>query len=56
MKARPYRAQERSGYWIAIDTRSGEPVSYPTTQANAKREAGFMNRAYSQALAEVGAA
>ena len=56
MAKRPYKAEERNGYWIAVDTRIGEPISYPTTQANAKREAGFMNRTYAQLILEQGAA
>lgn len=47
---RPYKAEERNGYWICVDKRSGQHVSYPTTQANARREAGFMNRAYQESV------
>lgn len=51
-RKRPYKAEERNGYWIAVDTRTGDPISYPTTAANAKREAGFMNRAFTDFSAE----
>lgn len=47
----PYKAEERNGYWIAVDTRSGEPISYPATKAAAKREASFMNQTYLQVMA-----
>jgi hypothetical protein len=49
---KPYKAEERSGYWICVDTRTGNAVSYPTTRNNAKAEASFMNREYAKALAE----
>lgn len=49
---RPYKAEERNGYWIAIDRRTGEPVSYPTTKMNAKGEAAFMNREYAKLMME----
>lgn len=52
MASDPYKAEERSGYWVLIDTRTGAPASYPTTKANAKSEAAFMNREYAKALAE----
>jgi hypothetical protein len=48
---RPYKAEERNGYWLLVDTRTGEPASYPTTKANARAEASLMNRAYADALA-----
>ena len=47
----PYKAQERNGYWIAIDTRTGDVASYPTTRAQAKRDAATLNRAYAEAVA-----
>lgn len=52
MAKRPYKAEQRNGYWIAVDTRTGEAVSYPTTERNARGEAGFMNRTYAGLLAE----
>ena len=51
---KPYEAQERAGYWILVDKRTGDVASYPTTKANAKAEAALMNRAYAEALAESG--
>lgn len=46
-----FKAEERSGYWICVDTRTGGHVSYPTTKANAQAEARVMNRAYAEAIA-----
>ena len=48
---KPYKAIERSGYWIWTDTRTNEPASYPTTKTSAQNEARFMNRCYAEALA-----
>lgn len=46
---KPYEAQERNGYWIAVDARTGNVASYPTTRAQAKRDADTLNRAYAEA-------
>lgn len=48
----PYRAEERGGYWLLIDSRTGEPASYPTTEKNCRDEAAFMNRTYRELIAE----
>lgn len=47
---KPYQAIEKSAYWILIDTRTGQPASYPTTRAQAKREERLMNDAYADAV------
>lgn len=49
MKA-PYKAVEKTGYWILVDTRSGVPASYPTTERNAKSEARQMNKLFREYL------
>jgi hypothetical protein len=48
----PYKATARPGYWILVDTRTGEIASYPTTKRNCAAEAATMNRAYAEAVAE----
>lgn len=52
---RPYKAEQRGGYWIMIDTRTGEAASYPTTERNARGEAAMMNRCYAEAVATLAA-
>lgn len=47
---KPYKATEKSGYWVLIDMRTGQPASYPTSKANCQREAQLMNRCYAEAL------
>ncbi len=47
---KPYKATERSGYWVLIDQRTGEPASYPTTKVKCQQEARFMNQCYADAL------
>ncbi len=49
----PYKAIAKPGtreiaYWILTDTRTGELVSYPTTERNAKQEQRIMNRLYAE--------
>ena len=51
-----YKAEARKGYWILIDTYTGELASSPTTRTNAYSEARYMNRMYAEALAEKEAA
>lgn len=50
----PFKAEERAGYWICVDTRTGGAVSYPTSKSQAAKEAATMNRAYAAAIAELG--
>lgn len=47
---KPYKAEQRKGFWICIDTRTGEPASYPATKSQAQKEAAFMNKCYNEAL------
>lgn len=47
----PYKAQDCDGYWILIDTRTGEPASFPTSKAKCQAEAKLMNAAYREAVA-----
>lgn len=50
----PYKAEQRNGYWIALDTRTGKGVSYPA--ANKRKcevEVGILNRAYVEAVTEM---
>jgi hypothetical protein len=47
-----YKAEARKGYWVLIDTYTGELASCPTTRTNAYSEARYMNRMYAEALAE----
>lgn len=48
----PFKAEKRNGYWILVDSRTGEIASYPTTKSNCQFEADTMNRAYAEAVAE----
>lgn len=47
----PYKAEKRNGYWILVDSRTGDIASYPTTKRNCENEAGIMNAAYKEAIA-----
>ncbi len=50
----PFKAELRSGYWIAIDTRSGKITSYPAAnERKCKVEVSILNRAYAEAVAEM---
>lgn len=53
MTAKPFKAVERSGYWIAIDTRTDKVASYPTTKRQARADAATLNRVYAEAYAEM---
>lgn len=48
----PYKTEKRSGYWLLVDTRNGQPASYPTTERNCKDEERQMNDLYEELLAE----
>ena len=50
--AGPYKAEAWPGFWILVDTRTGEPASFPTTKSKCQREAAFMNRTYAELMAE----
>jgi hypothetical protein len=41
-----YKAEARKGYWILIDTYTGELASSPTTRTNAYSEARYMRGVY----------
>jgi len=45
-----YKAEPRKGYWILIDTYTGDLASCPTTRTNAYSEARYMNLMYTEAL------
>jgi hypothetical protein len=45
-----YKSEQRNGYWICVDTRTGESVSYPTTKSNCASETAFMNRTYAELM------
>lgn len=50
---KPFVAEQRSGYWILVDSRTGDTASYPVgTKRACKAEADIMNRAYAEAVAE----
>lgn len=52
----PYKSEQRNGYWIALDTRTGKGVSYPAAnQRKCEVEVAILNRAYAEAVAEIGA-
>jgi hypothetical protein len=51
--AAPYVAVEKSGYFVCVDSRDGQPVSYPATKSKARAEARLMNVAWSDAMAEL---
>lgn len=48
---KPYKAIEKSGYWIAVDLRTGQSASYPATKSRARQEATFLNKCYAAAIA-----
>ena len=51
---KPYKAEERDGYWIVVYTNDAGLsglASYPATKSKAKAEAAYMNRVYAEALA-----
>lgn len=52
-KHTPYKAikMDNSSFYVLTDTRTGQPVSYPTTRKAAKVEERFMNAEY-EALAK----
>lgn len=54
--AKPYKAESRGGYWYAIDTRTGQPASYPSGPRAARDATDTLNRAYAEAVAETQAA
>lgn len=43
---KPFKAIERSGYWVCVDLRNGQLASYPAPKSRAQAEARFMNRCY----------
>jgi hypothetical protein len=51
MAAEPFRAEKRNGYWVLVDTRTGQLASFPTTKNRCLAEAEFMNRTYAEILA-----
>lgn len=52
MQTQPYKAEKRGTYWVCVDDRTGQPVSYPARKRVADAEAETMNRAYAEAVAE----
>ena len=50
--AKPYRAEQRNGYWIAVDSRTGEVASYPAGKRACIAEVSILNRAYAEIMAE----
>lgn len=49
---KPFKAEERNGYWILVRTNSGEIASYPTTKAKAQAEARYMNKIAAEYIAQ----
>jgi hypothetical protein len=49
----PYRAVEKIGYWVLVDTRTNEPASFPTTKRNCKDEERYMNRVHAEYSSEL---
>lgn len=50
---KPYKTEQRDGYWVALDTRTGKGVSYPA--ANKRKcdvEVDILNQAYAEAITE----
>jgi hypothetical protein len=52
MATDPFKAEKRNGYWVLVDTRTGQLASFPTTKNRCQAEAEFMNRTYAEILAE----
>jgi len=48
---KPFKSEQRNGYWIVVRISNGEPVSYPTTKRNCAAETAVMNRAYAEVMA-----
>lgn len=52
MALKPYKAERRNTYWMAVDTRTGRHVSYPTpNKRQCANEVATLNRAYAEAVA-----
>lgn len=48
---KPYKAVERNGYYVVVDSRNGNLASYPTTRGTARSFARLMNDEYVRAIA-----
>lgn len=52
VRAKPYKAVRKNGYYIVEDVRTGEIASFPSTRSAASANAAILNRAYAEALAD----
>lgn len=53
---KPYVSEQRGSHWVCVDTRTGQPVSYPTSKSQCANEVQFMNETYAELMAEAATA